>query len=238
MDPRDERCRDEEGGGVDGEEHAQRHEEEKGRSQCPAADVDGVGTGPDERIRLLDVRAAHECGEERAVRRIEIARRGGEKESRQHESPEREIAGEPRDRNRDQDRSAEEVGRDHRPPPLEPVGEEAAVQAEKKRRDAVGEPDDEHACRARDLEGEPHERDVLERVAELAGRDRRVRQAEVPPAKEVEGALGRLPMRVWERFLGLGGQYIGQNCLQAVHQSSAFETRRRPSTISMPWRKR
>ena len=112
------------------------------------------------------------------------------------------------------------------------------MQTEEERRDAVCKPDDEHAGRAGDLEREPHERDVLERVAELAGRDRRVRQAEVPPPKEVEGALGRLPIRVRERLLGLGGQYIGQNCLQAVHQSSAFETRRRPSTISMPWRKR
>jgi hypothetical protein len=131
MDSRDERRRDEEGGGVDGEEHAQRHENEEGRSQCPTADVDGVGTGADQRVRLLDMGTAHECGEEGAVSRVEVARRGGEKESRQHEPPEREIAGEPRDCDRDQDRSAEEIGGDHRPPPLEPVGEEAAVQPEK-----------------------------------------------------------------------------------------------------------
>ena len=112
------------------------------------------------------------------------------------------------------------------------------MQAEEERRDAVCKPDNEHTGRPRDLEGEPHERDVLEGVAELARRDRGVREAEVSPAKEVEGALGRLPTGVWERLLGLGGQGIGQNCLQAVHQSSAFETRRRPSRTSMPWRKR
>jgi hypothetical protein len=62
-----------------------------------------VGTGADQRVRLLDMRAAHECGEERAVRRVEVARRGGEQESREHEPPEREIACEFRERDRDQD---------------------------------------------------------------------------------------------------------------------------------------
>src|SRR6185295_16148810 len=52
VDPRDKSRRHEERGGVDGEERAQRHEDEEARGQGPAADVDRVGTGADQRVRL------------------------------------------------------------------------------------------------------------------------------------------------------------------------------------------
>jgi hypothetical protein len=40
----------------------------------------------------------------------------------------------------------------------------------------------------------------------------------------VKSALRRPVIGAREGFLGIRRQYIGQNCLQAVHQSSARET--------------
>jgi hypothetical protein len=62
------------------------------------------------------------------------------------------------------------------------------VKAEHERRDAVREPDCEHAERAGRHEREPHQRDVVERVAELADDDRRVRAPEVGALQKVERA--------------------------------------------------
>ena len=59
------------------------------------------------------------------------------------------------------------------------------------RGDAVGEPDGDDAERAARVEREPHQRDVVKRVAELARRDREVEPPEVGTAQKSEGALGR-----------------------------------------------
>ncbi len=108
------------------------------------------------------------------------------------------------------------------------------MKAEEQGRDAVGQAHDEHTHGPAGLEREPHERDVLEGVAELARRDRRVGEAEVVPAEEMQRAGGRALLEVRERLLALSRQGIGQNCLHAVHQSSARETIPRPFTISTP----
>jgi len=63
------------------------------------------------------------------------------------------------------------------------------VEAEDERRDAVGEPHRHHAEGSARLEGEPHQRDVVERVAELADRDGDIEATEVATlADELEGA--------------------------------------------------
>ena len=62
------------------------------------------------------------------------------------------------------------------------------MQPEDDRRDAVGEPDGDDAERAAGVEREPHQRDVVERVAELARRDREEEAAEVRPAQQRQGA--------------------------------------------------
>ncbi len=58
------------------------------------------------------------------------------------------------------------------------------MQPEDERGDAVGESYGDHAERAARLEREPHQRDVVQRVAELARRDRQVEAAEVGPAQQ------------------------------------------------------
>jgi hypothetical protein len=62
------------------------------------------------------------------------------------------------------------------------------VEAEQERRHAVGEADSDDAERAACLEREPHQRDVVERVAELARRDGQVRPTEVALPEERERA--------------------------------------------------
>src|SRR5206468_10409991 len=101
---------------------------------------------------------------------------------------------------------------------------------------AVGEPDDEHSRRPACLEREPHQGDVLKCVSELARGDGCVREPEVASAEEAESAPRRLAFSVREPLLPFSRQYIGQNCLQAVNQSSAREASRRPSRISTPGR--
>lgn len=49
--------------------------------------------------------------------------------------------------------------------------------------------DRDHSQRAAGLEREPHQRDVLERVSELADGDREIDTAEVPPAQERGSSL-------------------------------------------------
>ena len=99
------------------------------------------------------------------------------------------LAGEAGDRDRDQDRGANEIGCNHRPPPVEPIGDDTAVETEEECGHAVGEPDRNHSQRAAGLEREPHQRDVLERVSELADGDRDIDTAEVPPAQERGSSL-------------------------------------------------
>jgi hypothetical protein len=89
-----------------------------------------------------------------------------------------------RNRHRNEDETANDVGRDHHPAPVPAVGDDAAVQPEQERRHAVGQSDGDHPqWPARD-EREPHQRDVLECVSELADGDGGVRAAEVSAAKE------------------------------------------------------
>jgi hypothetical protein len=90
------------------------------------------------------------------------------------------------DRDRNEDGCAAKVGGHHRPAPVEPVGDEPAVEAECEGGDAVREPDRDHAERAAGRQGEPHQRDVLEGVAELARGNREVHAAEIAPAQEAE----------------------------------------------------
>ena len=61
--------RDEERRGVDGEEHADRHEREQRRGERPAADRERLRGRLDERVRLLHVLAVDERRDRRAVRR-------------------------------------------------------------------------------------------------------------------------------------------------------------------------
>jgi hypothetical protein len=65
------------------------------------------------------------------------------------------------------------------------------VQAEDEGGEAVGEPHGEDAERAGAGEREPHQRDVVEGVAELADDDRGVGAAEVAPVQQVERARRR-----------------------------------------------
>jgi hypothetical protein len=116
------------------------------------------------------------------------------------------VADESRDCDWDENRASHQVGHDHRAPALEAVREQAPVEAKKQCRDAVGEADGEHAQRPGRLEREPHERDVLKRVAELARDDGAVSEAKIPPAKKAErsatpthGLQPRLPGRSGKR---------------------------------------
>ena len=84
--------------------------------------------------------------------------------------------------------AAHEVGGDHQPLSAEAVGGEAAVQAEEERRDAVGQAHRDHAAGAADVEREPHQGDVVERVAELARGDGEIHAPEVAAAQQVDCA--------------------------------------------------
>jgi hypothetical protein len=139
----------------------------------------------------LDVVAVDEGGEEGAVGGLEVTRCSLENERGDDEHPEVEPAGEPGDRHGDQHGAARDVGADHHPAPVAPVGDEAAVQAEDEGREAVGEPHGEHAERAGADEREPHQCDVVEGVAELADNDRRVGAPEVAPVQQAERARRR-----------------------------------------------
>ena len=108
----------------------------------------------------------------------------------------------------DENRRAHEVGGDEDAPSIPAVGDEAAVQPEDERRDAVREAHREHAERPAGLEGEPHQGDVLERVAELARRYRDVHAPEVAPAQERERPARRRE-RVDARLFGRTGDRIG-----------------------------
>jgi hypothetical protein len=63
------------------------------------------------------------------------------------------------------------------------------VQAEQQRRDAVGEAHDHDPERPTVQQREPHDGDVVKRVAELADRNREIEAAEIMSAQEVEAHL-------------------------------------------------
>ena len=69
------------------------------------------------------------------------------------------------------------------------------MQAEENRRDAVREADGHHTEGAAGVEREPHERDVVQRVAELAGGDGQEQTAKVWPAEQPERAVASRPRR-------------------------------------------
>jgi hypothetical protein len=181
--------RDEEGRRIEGEERADRHEREESRSRRPAADRETVRRRPDERVRPLDVVAIDEGRQERAVGRVEVAGRGRQAEGGDDEKPEWQVALESEHGNGYEQRAAEEVGRDHRPAAVEAVGDEPAVEAESERRDAVRKPDGQHAQRPAGDERVPHEREVLEGVAQLARRYREIHTPKVRPPKQPSDAF-------------------------------------------------
>ena len=175
---------------VESEERADRHHDEQEPGERPAADRERIRRRPHQPVRLLHVAPVDELGQKPAVRRVEVARRRREHESGHDEDGERQMTRQPGDRHRDEHDPANEVGGDHHAPPIPAVGDDSAVQPEEERGHAVGEPNRDHAERPARDEREPHERDVLERVAELADRDRRVRPPKVAAPEERGRPLG------------------------------------------------
>ena len=68
---------------------ADRQEREQQPGERPAADGERVGRRPHEAVRLLDVASVDELGQQPAVGRVEVARRGGQHERRGDEHGER-----------------------------------------------------------------------------------------------------------------------------------------------------
>ena len=182
----DQRCGDEERRRVDREEDAHGHEREQCGCDGPASDRKCLRRSLHERIRLLHVRAVDECRDRGAVRGREVAGRGLEQEGRDDEPPERQRAREPGGGDGNEHDAAHEICADHQALPAEPVGREAAVQPEDERGDAVGEPYGDDPERPAGVEREPHQRDVVQRVAELAGGDREVEPPEVAAPEKVQ----------------------------------------------------
>ena len=145
-----------------------------------------------EGICLLDVLPVDDGRDRGAVRGREVARRRLEGERRGDQAPERQSTREPGDGNGDERRAAHEVGTDHQPPAAPAVGGDPAVQPEDEGRQAVGQPHGHDAERTAAVEGEPHQGDVVERVADLARRDGAEEEPEVTAPQEPErrGASG------------------------------------------------
>ena len=175
----------------------------------PAADRERLRGRLHERVRLLDVVTADERGDDGAVRGREVARRRREREGGEHEPPDREVPRQAADRDRNEHDAAREVGGDHELPAIPAVGGEAAVEAEDERRHAVGEPDGDDAERAARVEREPHQRDVVERVPELARCDRREEAAEVPAVEQRERAFAARRRQLELELFGDGANGVG-----------------------------
>ena len=139
--------REEERDGVQREEDADRKDRQQQPCERPAADGERVGRGADEPVGLLHVAPLDESGKQRAVRRLEVAGRGREHEGSGDQRGQRQVPGEAGDRDRHEDDTADEIGRDHEPAPVPAVGGDTAVQAEEQRGDAVGEPHGDHSKR-------------------------------------------------------------------------------------------
>jgi len=157
----------------------------------PAADRERLGRSLHERVRLLHVGAVDKRRHGRAVGRREVARRSFEQERRDDQAPQRQRACEAGDSDGDQHDPPHEIGADHQPLSAEAVRSQATVQAEDERRNAVREPHGDDPQRPAGVEREPHQRDVVERIAELARRDREVQPPEVGAAQEVQRPSGR-----------------------------------------------
>ncbi len=169
---------------VDREERPERQEREQAGRDGPAADRQRLRGRLDERVRALDVLAVDDGRDRRPVRGGEVARRRLEDERGQNEPPEGERAVDRRDSHRHEHGAAHEIGPDHELSAAPTVRRDPAVQAEHDPRDAVGEPHRDHPERAAGLQREPHQRDVVQRIAELADRDRREQRREVAPPEQ------------------------------------------------------
>lgn len=115
------------------------------------------------------------------------------------------------DRDRDEHGRSGEIGADQQSPSIPPIRGEAAVQAEDERGDAVGESDRDDAERPARIEREPHQRDVVQRVAELARGDGEIHVPEFVPPEQLECASGtrrRRPQLVRDRGHGIGHAMI------------------------------
>ena len=110
------------------------------------------------------------------------------------------MASQAEERDRHQHGTAKQIGANHQPAAVEAVGGEAPVEAEDKRRHAVREADGDDAQGATGVEGEPHEGDVVQRVAELARCDCEVEVAKVVPAQQRERP--RRPRRQRAQLVG------------------------------------
>jgi len=156
----------------------------------------------------LHVVPFHERRQQGAVRRLKVARRGFQHEGRDDQHPEVERPGQPRHCDGNEDDAAYDIRGHHQATPVAPVRDEAAVEPEEERRDAVREADGEHAERSGVHEREPHQCDVVERVPELADHHRGVRPAKVAPSQESQGALRR-DRRGEFGLLGPAGERFG-----------------------------
>ena len=186
----DEQCGgEEERDGVQPKEDADRQERQQHSRERPAAHGERVGRRPHEAVGLLHVASLDERGKQCAVRRLEVAGRGREHECRDDQRDQGQVPGEAGDRDRHEHDSADEIGRDHEPAPIPAVGGDTAVQAEQKRGHAVGKANGDHSERPCSDQREPHQRDVLEGIAELADRHGGVGTAEARAAQQPERAL-------------------------------------------------
>lgn len=188
-DPEEQRGRYEERRCVEPEEGADRHEGQEAGRRGPSSHRQRVRRRAHQAVRALDVVAVDQRGQEGAVGRIEIAGRGGEREGGDDQQPQRQVALQSQRGHRDEQDAAEQIRGDHRPPPVEPVGNEAAVEPEGECGDAVRQAHGQHAERAARDERVPHEGEILEGVAQLARGDREVDAAKVGASKEPREAL-------------------------------------------------
>jgi hypothetical protein len=194
---------------VQREERAQRDDGQQRRRERRASEPERIGARADERVRRLHSLAPGERRQNRAVRRVEVARAGRQHERGHDERPQRQRARQAGNRDRNQRGCAHEVGADHQAPAGRAVGKQPAMEAEDERGDAVREPDGDHPERPSRQQGRPHQCDVLERVAELARDDREVDATKPRPAEQCCHPGARRRYRGLTRLFGDGGHRIG-----------------------------
>jgi hypothetical protein len=139
--------RDGERDGVHREEGRERKHREEHSRERPAADAEGAVGRADEGVRLLDVPPRHHGWEERTVCRLEVVRGRLHHERGDHERPQWQLPREAGDGDRHERRRADEISADHHPPPIEPIGDEPAVEAEQERRTEVALPEERERAR-------------------------------------------------------------------------------------------
>jgi hypothetical protein len=193
------------------------------------------GARAHERVRRLHAVPSGERRQDGSVRGVEVACARREHEGRDDERPERQRRHQPRERDRHERGGPDEVGGHHHPLALGAVGEDAAVEAEDERRQAVGEPHDQDAQRPACEQCRPHQCDVLERVADLARPDREVDAPEAWAAQQREGAGCRRRHGMRQRLLRRCGYRIRQGAdLAAPTREAAPAWPARPSDQRSP----